>query len=221
MSIATILLDAGGVLYYRPHEDTYLELFLEEHGYKLRHRSIVERGMRAAKFDVQSGRISRDLFYDAILRLHGVTDESIFPAGRAALLRDAADIELFPGAAETLIALHENGYRLGVVSDTAHSAAEKIDWLANCGIPSAIWSAFVVSSEFGQLKSGRAIFEWALMTIGVPVSEAAFIGHSADELRTAGEIGLTCIAFQPDDPNVQTPFRIESFAELKTLLLGE
>ncbi len=220
MSITTILLDAGGVLYYRPREDTYLELFLEEHGYKLRHRSIVDRAMRAAIFDVQSGRISRDQFYNAILRLHGVNDEAIFPAGREALLRDAADIELFPGAAETLIALSEGGYRLGVVSDTAHSAEEKIGWLGECGIPSAIWSAFIVSSEFGQLKSGRAIFEWALMTIGTPVSEAAFIGHSTNELMTAQEIGLTCIAFQPDDPDIKTPFRIDSFDGLKTLLLG-
>ena len=37
---------------------------------------------------------------------------------------------------------------------------------------------------------------------------------------TAQEIGLTCIAFQPDDPDIKTPFRINSFDGLKTLLLG-
>ena len=115
MSITTILLDAGGVLYYRPREDSYLELFLEEHGYKLRHRSIVDRAMRAAIFDVQSGRISGDQFYNAILRLHGVNDRGDLSRRTRGTAARCCRNRTVSGAAKTLIALSEGGYRLGVV----------------------------------------------------------------------------------------------------------
>ena len=208
MSIQAILFDAGGVLYHRPREDRHFENFLNQHGLTMRHRQIVEKGLRAATFDVQSGRISRDTFYDAIMRLHGIDDKSLFPAGRAALLRDAAEIELFPGVIETLHTLYEAGYKLGVVSDTAHPAADKIQWLSQRGLDPALWDAFVVSSEVGQLKTGRPIFEQALSRIGVNWDEAAFVGHSTDELLNAAEFGLVTIAFMPDDPNVETAYTI-------------
>jgi FMN phosphatase YigB (HAD superfamily) len=220
MPIQAILFDAGGVLYHRPREDRHFEAFLNEHGLTMRHRQIVEKGLRAATFDVQSGRISRDVFYDALMRIHGLDDDALFPAGRTALLRDAADIELFPGVIETLHTLYEAGYKLGVVSDTAHPAADKINWLAARGLDPSLWDAFVVSSEVGQLKTGRPIFEQALAPMGVNWDEAAFVGHNTVELLNAADFGLVTIAFMPDDPSVETAYMISSFYGLQDLFIA-
>ena len=221
MSITAILFDAGGVLYHRPRTDRHLAAFLSRHSLKLRHRSTVERAMRAGLFDVQSGRISRAAFYDAILRVHGVQDESLFPDGREALLQDAADIELFPGVLETLQTLYTAGLRLGVISDSAHPAHDKIEWLTARGIPATIWRAFIVSSEAGMLKTGGLIFERALQLLGTTASETAFVGHNSAELARAAEMGLITVAFMPDDPAIQTHYRIGSFYSLRDLWLPD
>lgn len=219
-ALKAILFDTGGVLYHRPRQDRHLETFLMQHGLKLRYRSVVERGLRAALFDVRTGRIPCDMFYDAVLRLHGVEDEDLFEAGRAALYRDAADIELFPGVTETLIELRDEGLRLGTVSDTGHAAGEKTGWLCARGVPPGLWSAFVVSSDFGQLKTEPAIFMLALNHMGTTAAQTAFVGHDATELNVAAYAGLTTIAFMPDDPTVDVNYRIGSFYELGDLFLG-
>lgn len=209
--IKAILFDTGGVLYHRPRQDRHLEAFLKQHGLTLRHRSVVQRGLRAAIFDVRTGRITCEAFYHAILRLHGLEDEALYKEGRAALYQDAADIELYPGVVETLIELRDAAYRLGTISDTGHSAGEKTSWLAARGVPPGLWSAFVVSSDFGQVKTEPAIFELALDHLGTPAEQTAFVGHDSDELTIAARIGLLTIAFMPDDPAVQVDHQIGSF----------
>jgi FMN phosphatase YigB (HAD superfamily) len=220
-ALKAILFDTGGVLYHRPRQDRRLQTFLMRHGLKMRHRVIVQRGLRAALFDVRTGRISCDAFYDALLRLHGVQDESLFEAGRTALYRDAADIELFPGVTETLIELHDAGLRLGTVSDTGHAAGEKISWLSARGVPPGLWTAFVVSSDVGQLKTDPAIFECAVRHMGTVAAETAFVGHDSTELSVATYAGLTTVAFMPDDPAIEVDYRIGSFYELGDLFLSE
>ena len=220
-AIKAILLDTGGILYHRPREDRYLEVFLMQHNLRLRHRSIVQRGMHAALFDVRTGRITCEAFYDALLRLHGVNDEALFEPGRTALYRDAADIELFPGVVETLIKLRDAGYRLGTVSDTGHTAGEKISWLSARGVPPGLWAAFVASSDFGQVKTEHTIFDLALNHMGMTAAETAFVGHRSGELSIAAQMGLTTIAFLPDDPALEVDHTIGSFYELGDLFLDE
>ncbi|MBN1678784.1 MAG: HAD family hydrolase [Anaerolineae bacterium] len=219
-TIKVILFDTGGTLYHRPREDRRLSAFLSEHNLTLRNRAVVNRLVRAARFDAQSGRIPRDTFYDAILRMHGLETEADFPAGREALLRDAADIELFPGVAGTLNALRGAGYRLGVISDSAHSAQEKIGWLAARDITPAVWSVFVVSSEIGTLKTSGGAFEHALNELGEPPESVVFVGHNTDELQQANRLGIATAAFMADDPSVKTTFTITSFYGLQDLFLS-
>lgn len=221
LKLTTILFDAGGVLYHRPRQDRHLAAFLEQHGLALRHRKIADRALRAARFDVQSGRITREVFYDAILRVHGLTDESLFPAGREALLSDAADIELYPGVRDVLNVLEEAEYLLGVVSDSAHPAGQKIAWLAERGLSPGLWRAFVVSSEIGALKMECTPFTRALDRLGVTAQEAAFVGHAGHELLCAHEMGITTVAFMLDDPAVETDYVIGSFYGLQDLFLKD
>jgi len=218
-SIKAILLDTGGVLYHRPRQDRHLIAFLEQQGIKPRHRTIVERALRAARFDVQTGRISCGDFYDAILRTHGLADPAQFPAGHEALLRDAADIELYPGVWETLTRLQEAGYRLGAVSDTPYTAGQKIAWLAARRVSPGLWTAFVVSSDVGSTKSEPAIFRAALRQLGAAEEDVAFVGHNSIELVCARDLGMLAIAFLPDDPAVETDYEIPSFYGLGELFL--
>lgn len=219
-TLTAVLMDAGGVLYHRPRQDRHLTAFLEGHGLTLRHRRVADRALRAALFDVRSGRIDLDTFYDAVLRVHGIEDEALFPAGREALLQDAADIELYPGVRETLDALEAAGIRLGVVSDSGHVAGEKIAWLAQRGLSPSLWAAFVVSSEVGSLKLDCTPFTHALDRLEVPADAVAFVGHATEELRCAGELGMTTIAFMPDDLAAPSDHVIGSFYGLGDLLLG-
>ncbi len=215
-----LLFDTGGVLYHRPRTDEHLKAFLKEHGLTLRHRSVLDKALRAARFDSLTGRISREMFYDGILRVNGIEDEALFPAGREAIYRDAVDIELFPSVTETLNRLHEAGVLLATVSDTAHAAREKIAWLASRGIEREIWSAFVVSRDVGITKARPAIFTHALDELGVAAHEAGFVGHATGELANAREAGLTTIAFLPDDYAVHTDYEIGAFYELIRLVSG-
>ena len=220
MTLKAIVFDTGGVLYHRPREDRHLAEFLDRHGLKLRHRAVLNRALRAARFDAHTGRISLEDLYDAILRIHNLPeDDEWFAEGREALYRDAADIELFPGVVETLNALQEAGYRLAAVSDTAHAAGEKIAWLAARGLSPGLWTAFIVSSDVGSTLAEGAIFARALRHLDAAAEETAFVGHASDELECASEMSMVTIAFLPDDPGAQAHYTIGSFYGLAELFL--
>ena len=219
-AIRALLFDTGGVLYHRPRQNRHLKAFLETHGLRLRHPAVLEKGLRAARFDAQTGRISRETFYDGILRINGLQDERLFPAGREAIYRDAVDIELFPGVAEVLSALYEAGVLLGAVSDTSHRAEEKIAWMAARGVPPEVWAVFLVSADVGVTKAEPLIFEHALAALELPPAQVAYVGHATGELISAHEAGLVTVAFLPDDYSVEADWAVGSFYELAELVLG-
>lgn len=220
-NLQACLLDTGGVLYHRPREDQHLHAFLAAQGLRPRHRAVLQKMLRAARFDARTGRITREQLYDAILRMNGLQNSELFPAGREAIHRDAVDIELFPGVVETLERLHAAGLKLGTVSDTPYTAQEKMAWLEQRGLPPALWSAFVVSLDEGNTKAQSAIFARALDDLGVAAARCAFVGHATTELLTAQEMGLVTIAFLPDDYAVEADFQVGSFYELGDRILGE
>ncbi len=215
-----ILFDTGGVLYHRPRQDQHLRAFLAAHGLKLRHRDVLTKALRAAQYDALTGRISRDVLYDGILRINGLENPNLFPAGREAIYQDAVDIDLFPGVADTLHQLRTASLLLGAVSDTAHAVNEKKAWLVACGISPGIWRTFIVSSDVGSTKEEPAIFRRALAELDSMPEDTAFVGHRTAELRTAHELGLTTIAFLPDDYGVKCDHCVGSFYELGELFLG-
>ncbi len=219
-SISAILLDTDGVLYHRPRGQRRLVAFLEAHGYTPRDNFVVERAMRAARTDVQSARITREVFYDALLRVHGVSGPELLERGRAALLEDAADIELFPGVGETLERLQAAGYRLGTVSFTAHPAGTKIAWLAQRGLSPGLWTVFLASPDYGHVTTPGGLIARALHQLGVEASSAAYVGHDSEELLQAAALGVATVAFMPDDPTIQTRYSIGSFYGLADLFLG-
>jgi FMN phosphatase YigB (HAD superfamily) len=217
-AIQAILFDTEGVIYHRPRQDRHLRAFLQQHELKPRHPSILKRALRAARFDVLTGRISVETYFDAVLRTHGISDPALLEEGRAALFRDAADIELYPGVIETLTHLQNAGLRLGAAVDSPHTAGEEIAWLAARQLSPGLWSVFVVSSAVGATKTEPLIFERALHQLGLLPGAVAFVGHDSAEFAAATSLGLLTIAFLPDDPAVETDYAISTIYGLEELL---
>ena len=209
-----LLFDADGVLYHHPRHQFHLASFLAGHGLVMRSAAFVERALRAARFDVLTGRIRRETYYDAVLRVHGVFDETAFPAGREALLRDAADIELYPGVPQTLARLHGAGVHIGVVTDSECPAGEHIAWLAARRVSPGVWSTFVVSPDAGVTTAEPAIFQQALAELALPADRVAYVGHETAALATAARLGLMTIGFMPDDPLFEVDREVSSIYEL-------
>ena len=205
------------MLYHYPHPNGYLAAFLAEHGLTPRHPSIVQRALRAAQFDVYTGRITREMFFDAVLRVHGLTDLALFAAGRAALLHDASEPELFPGVWETLVRLRDLDLRLGVVTNSPHPVGDLIAWLAVRNVSPSLWTAFVVSSEVGAMCAEPVIFKRALERLTCESDETAFVGKSSESLGCASTLGLMTVAFLPDDPGVRTDCEARTFYDLARL----
>ncbi len=217
--IQAILFDTEGVIYHRPRQQRYLEAFLAQHELTPRHPAILERALRAARFDVMTGRIALEAYFDAILHTHGITAPDLLEAGREALFHDAADIELYPGVIDTLTRLQDAGLRLGAVVDLPFTAGEEIAWMAERALSPGVWNAFVVSSEVGATKSEPLGFERALFRLNVAPDHAAFVGHASEELASAARLGMLTISFLPDDPDVETHYELSTIYGLEELFV--
>jgi phosphoglycolate phosphatase-like HAD superfamily hydrolase len=152
-SISAILLDTDGVLYHRPRGQAGWSHSWRRTDTPPATILWVERAMRAARTDVQSARITREVFYDALLRVHGVSGPELLERGRAALLEDAADIELFPGVGETLERLQAAGYRLGTVSFTDILPGPRFSpgWPSVASRPAL--TVFLASPDYGHVTT--------------------------------------------------------------------
>jgi FMN phosphatase YigB (HAD superfamily) len=218
-NIQAILFDTEGVIYHHPRQQRYLAEFLAQYDLTARHPSILERALRAARFDVITGRIALDTYLDAILHTHGIAAPDLLEAGRAALFHDAADIELYPGVIETLTHLQDAGLRLGAVVDSPYTAGEEIAWMAARMLSPGVWNVFTVSSDVGATKSEPLIFERALSRLNLTPEQAAFVGHASEELACAARMGMPTISFLPDDPDVETDYQISTIYGLEELFL--
>lgn len=133
----------------------------------------------------------------AITALHealGVTgDVDAIVRHRLELTRDA--LVPVPGAVSTLGALRERGIATGLVSNCTEEVALVWETTAFAGL----FDAEVFSATAGCAKPEREIYELALARLGVPASEALFVGDGAnDELRGAEEVGLTPVLVTPN-----------------------
>ena len=187
--VQAILFDTEGVLYHRPRQDRYLTAFLEQHDLKPRHPSILERALRAARFDVLTGRIPLETYLDAVLQTHGITDPALLKDGREALFQDAADIELYPGVPQTLPLLQEAGLRLGAVVDSPYTPGEEIAWMAARQLSPGLWTVFVVSADVGATKTEPLPFERALAPSGPDARRNRVCGPRLGRIRVRARPG--------------------------------
>jgi HAD superfamily hydrolase (TIGR01509 family) len=209
-AVRAILFDAGDILYHRPQEGERFKRFLDSLGLALpADFGTKEEELKASAF---RGAMSQESYREELVRFCGVEEPVRIRQGIRILEDEGNGVKFFDGVRDTLAALKERGFLLGIVTDTAHSVSTKLSWFESAGI-GHVWDAFVSSLEAGVCKPDPRIYQAALRQLGVCPRETVFVGHKASELEGAKAVGLTTIAFNRD-PGAQGDIHIERFSEL-------
>jgi putative hydrolase of the HAD superfamily len=208
--LRALIFDAGDILYFRPERDCKLHKFLKESG--LSDKTIPDASSRALRQKAFHGSITQDEYREAVLRLYGVNDHQQIACGKRALEEDDNNIQFFQGVRDTLIELKKNGYMLGIITDTANPLHIKMKWFENGGF-AHVWDSIISSQELGIQKPAPGIYAAALQQLGLSASQAAFIGHDAEELEGAHMVGMKTIAFNYDEC-AKADFYIDQFSDL-------
>ena len=180
---------------------------------------VVRNALRAAEYDANVGRIDLDAYYNAMLRIHGLTDERALAAGREALRFDASRLTLSSSTVTAIRQLDHQGLRLGVVANTPYHAADEIAWLGRLGIPESVWAIYVTSSETSTLLPDPTLLADVVEQLGVLAADTLLVSRDVDCLEIATAQGLLPVAFQPDVPVPPLWRHIEQIDELSARLV--
>jgi putative hydrolase of the HAD superfamily len=208
-----ILFDAGDVLYYRTGKGKKLAALLRELALDANNHSSAQK--RKLKDLAYSGQIEQEAYREGMLRLAGMTDPQAIARGLQILDDEEKEVSFFEGVRETLLALKQRGYLLGIVTDTASHTAVKLNWLEKGGI-AGLWDCFVSSKELKVRKPDPKMYCTALRQLGISPAQAIFVGHKAAELKGARAVGLRTVAFN-HDRGAKADVFIDHFADLLDL----
>ena len=107
--------------------------------------------------------------------------------GRASRDRITAE-DLYPDAVECLRALHDAGYRIGVVGNQPARAEAA---LRELGLPLDL---LAISATWGVEKPDPRFFERIAAELGLPTAEIAYVGDRLDnDVRPAAAAGMQAI----------------------------
>jgi len=210
VQIRALLFDAGDILYYRPNRSKYFNEFLANHD--LSGRKVLKSDIVALRDQAFQGSITQCQRRQSLLKLYGVTDPGSLELGHQAIQKDENNIKFFEGVRETLIALKESGYFLGVITDTANPVHIKLSWFESGGFGN-VWDSIISSQEVGMEKPDPKIYMAALQQLGLQADQAVFIGHSPEELEGARNCGIKTIAFNYEAP-AKADYYIKNFADI-------
>ncbi|MHB8628422.1 MAG: HAD family hydrolase [Aggregatilineales bacterium] len=219
MAIRGILFDAPGVIYERLQIGVGLQTLLDHYGLRPRHPTVVRNALRAAEYDANVGRIGLDAYYDAVLRVYGLTDERALAAGREALRFDASRLTLLSGTVTALRQLEHRELRLGLIANSPYHAADEAAWLGRMGLPTTTWTVYLTSCEAGALVPDPKLITDAVERLGTPPVDTLLVSRVLDCLEIAAEQGVHPVAFQPTAPVPSTWMHIEQIDELSTRLV--
>jgi putative hydrolase of the HAD superfamily len=125
------------------------------------------------------------------------------------------------GAAATLAALREAGYRIGLISNTIWPAELHIEDLEEIGLLHYL-EHLTFSGEIGIWKPNRQIFQHALDALGVAPEHAVFVGDSPrEDIVGAHAAGMRAIWIRSREfplGDVQPDAMIETLPELLPIL---
>jgi HAD superfamily hydrolase (TIGR01549 family)/HAD superfamily hydrolase (TIGR01509 family) len=212
--IDAILFDAGDILYHRPQKKQNLVQFLAQ---QPSHRIPLDFDeKRAALIDqAYCGEISRHEYYVEVLKMYGIQGEAAIAAGMEAMEQDDRAVEIFPGVPETLRKLKQQGFLLGIITDTALALHIKLDWFAKAGFGN-VWDAVISSKEMKIRKPDPKIYQAALNQLGIAPQRAVFVGHKQTELDGAKAVGMKTIAYNYE-PGALADFYLNHFSDLNML----
>jgi HAD superfamily hydrolase (TIGR01509 family) len=244
--IKAVLFDVGGVLHTSAPSPAKADLFakealkvLAENGIDLAlspgdFLAVIEK--RAKEYKQYSERDCKELapqriWSEYFLKDFGVPEEKLIScAKRLCYLFDAGrrELEPRPGLAETVMALKDSGFSLGIISNiiSADFVHERLKMYGIEGFMDCV----VTSVETGIRKPDKKIFHIAAERLGVPPASCAYIGDriSRDVIgsRSAG-LGLVILirwaASEAKDAHLASPenepdFRIDKLKEIPGLI---
>jgi HAD superfamily hydrolase (TIGR01509 family) len=210
-----IFFDASGIIFYRVDKHRAIRALLERYKVPMARSGTMRNATKPVRTRAFCGQASHEEWYDAVLAAWGLADPTLREEGHQALAADAADITLFDGVPETLQALHDRGFKLGIVSNTAYSTEETLEWFRSRGLTIA-WDAFADSMEVGAVKPDPLIYQAALDQCGLTVADVVFVSHNNKDIGGALALGMTTVAFNHDE-DVQADYYIDQFVDLLDL----
>jgi HAD superfamily hydrolase (TIGR01549 family) len=215
--IQALLFDAGDILYFRPKKDNRFLQFLKELGQDEKWLHLP--GKKELTRQAFTGQITQEEFHRGYFSLLGITDLDLIHRGMALLSEENVDLEFFDGVKETLTTLKQNGYLLGIITNTANSISNKLSWFEQGGFGD-VWDSIISSVEIGVVKPYSEIYEAALRQLDLKADQAVFVGHRKSELDGAHAAGLATIAFNYDE-GAKADYFVDTFpALLRTPLIS-
>ncbi len=208
--IRALLFDAGDILYYRQNSGSKLAAFLNEIGHP--YNELPPDKISALRDQAYQGLINYDQYQEAMLRFYGITRPDLLARGKQILDDEANNVQFFEGVPETLSSLKDEGYLLGIITDTALPVHVKLNWFERGGFGD-VWDSIISSKELGIRKPNPKIYQIALQQLGVPADQAIFVGHKSSELNGAKAVGIKTIAFNYDE-GVTADHYLSHFSDL-------
>ena len=176
-------------------------------------------GVRMGKDEFLSG------IADAYVASLGLPGDAALHAGIMRAVREewASDWALRDGALDVLSALRDAGVRMGVVSN---NSAAVVEHLQRLGIKD-YFEDFVISDEVGVAKPDPRILQLACQRLGIPATDAVYIGDHPFDIVCAHAAGMP-IVWCPANEFVTLPESVGKpehtaldFRSIPTLLLGK
>jgi HAD superfamily hydrolase (TIGR01509 family) len=183
----------------------------------LTYKALTPEMKKALRDQAYQGTITNDQYYEKVLEYTGVTQPEHVERGKQLLEEESNETEFFEGVPETLIALKQMGYMLGIITDTALPVHVKLNWFERGGF-GHVWDSIVSSKEMGIRKPNPEIYAASLRQLGIRTGQAIFVGHKKTELDGARSAGMKTVAFNYEK-NVDADFFIDHFSELLTVPL--
>ena len=208
--IRALIFDAGDILYFRPQRGSQFATFLHEMGLEIspNHR----QRKKEIEYQAYRGQITHTEYREAVVRMYGITEPEQLARGKQALIDDDANVAFFEGVPETLCALKEQGFLLGIVTDTANSISTKLSWFERGGF-GHVWDSIISSMDLGTRKPDPKIYQASLKQLGLNADQVVFVGHRASELSGARAFGMHTVAFNYDK-DASADYFIEKFSDL-------
>ncbi|HPS42496.1 MAG TPA: HAD-IA family hydrolase [Anaerolineaceae bacterium] len=208
--IKALFFDAGDILYYRPSKSPNFTQFLAEQ--HLAPVADFEDRRIALKDLAYQGRMPRHKYFEELTRLYGIHDQDLVAQGAAALICDENIVGVFEGVPQTILALKERGYILGIITDTAMPFSKKLKWFEEHGF-GYVWDAVISSKEVGVRKPDPEMYRKALVQTGIEPGQALFVGHKEAELAGARALGMKTVAFNYE-PDARADAYLDKFEDL-------
>lgn len=211
-----IFFDAHGVLYERHQSTTPFALkLLAERGYLTEVSKSGGERLTVLRSQASDGRLSAETYWDEFLLIHGVAAASERTQFAARIMERPHQVFELPGARSTLEALKQRGFILGIITNTIYPLEWKVEWLAKVGVREFI-DAVACSTAVGAHKPDPAIYLDALTRTSLTPGGAAFVGHEAEDLEGARQVGMTTVAVNYL-PDTKADYFVQSLPDLLAL----